>query len=65
MTTDGEHVAQTSDLPDYFVSGERPLGSCHQGGTFGVVYTTQTPGHPPQDKAAPTQARGAIPRHCD
>ena len=23
-----------NDLPDYSVSGESPLGSCHRGGTF-------------------------------
>ena len=27
-------LAQKSDPPDYSVTGESPLGSCHQGGTF-------------------------------
>lgn len=46
-----EHVVQKCDLPDYSVSGESPLGSCHRGGTFETDFTIQSPGRP-QDKVA-------------
>jgi hypothetical protein len=48
---------QKCDLPDYSVSGESPLGSCHRGGTFKWNVTTERPGRP-EVRGARSQTQG-------
>ena len=39
ITREGFKGSKKADPPDYFREEESPLGFCHQGGTFSLLYT--------------------------